>query len=33
MPRLNSTADELEQGLEILGAVLRQAREPAAAAA
>jgi len=33
MPRLNSTADELEQGLKILGAVLRQAREPAAAAA
>ena len=29
MPRLNSTAHEVRQGLEILGSVLRQAREPA----
>ena len=33
MPRLNSTAHEVQQGLEILGAVLRRAREPAVAAA
>jgi acetylornithine/N-succinyldiaminopimelate aminotransferase len=33
MPRLNSTAHEVQQGLEILGTVLRRAREPAAAAA
>jgi len=33
MPRLNSTADEVRQGLEILGTVLRRAREPALAVA
>lgn len=33
MPRLNSTADEVQQGLEILGSVLRRAREPALATA
>ena len=33
MPRLNSTADEVQQGLEILGAVLCRARERVVAAA
>ena len=33
MPRLNSTAHEVQQGLEILGTVLRRAREPETAAA
>lgn len=32
MPRLNSTAHEVQQGLETLGAVLRRARKPAIAA-
>ena len=33
MPRLNSTADEIEHGLDILGHVLHQAREPMYSAA